>query len=126
MPVALLFSDPFIFVSDLNRIATGKQKWEPQEDLNAIQKWVETNKMDVAMEKYTKVKLWGKKSSELKDVQLRNSAIVKEVGIQVSSKLTWKRHVEECLMNANKVLYLLGQIAAMGLPTTIKLISTGP
>ena len=42
------------------------------------------------------------------DVQLQNSATVKNLVIHLSSNLNWKAHIEEKLMQSNRKLYFAG------------------
>ena len=56
------------------------------------------------------------------DVQLQNSAIVKDLGSYVSSNLIWRAIVEERLMSANKMLCLLRRNVSMGVKMWTELI----
>ena len=50
LPDVLRFSDPYLFADDLKILSIGYSDTEFQEDINAVQNWVATNKMKFAVE----------------------------------------------------------------------------
>ena len=51
LPDVLRFSDPYLFADDLKILSIGYSDTEFQEDINAVQNWVATNKMELAVDK---------------------------------------------------------------------------
>ena len=51
LPDVLRFIDPYLFADDLKILSKGYSDTEFQEDINAVQNWVATNKMQLAVEK---------------------------------------------------------------------------
>ena len=51
LPDVLRFSDPYLFADDLKTLTIGYSDTERQEDKNAVQNWVATNKMELPVDK---------------------------------------------------------------------------
>ena len=96
LPDLLKFSESFIFADDLKLLFTGKADWQIQEDLNSIQHWVLTNKMDLAIEKCAAVKNHHHSGDlMLGTSQLHSADSIKGLGIFVTNDMTWSLHVSE-------------------------------
>ena len=122
LPEVLTFSEPFILADDLKVLSIKKSYWEKQDDLDRVGEWAKKNRMELAMDKCTKITFRGSdRSFNILDQKLDNSKTVKGLGIHVSDNLTWKMHIEERLRKANKVLYLLRRNVAVKLQTLVKL-----
>ena len=108
LPDLLKFNESIIFADDLKLVFTGKAERQIQEDLNSIQHWVKTNKMDLAIEKCAALKIH-RHSGDLMlgTSQLHSADSIKDLGIFVTKDKTWSLHVSERLKKANRALYLL-------------------
>ena len=112
LPDALKFSDPFIFADDRKILAIGKDHWTIQEDIDSIATWVRSNKMELALDKCAQITFRGKKRSfDIVGEDLTNADTEKDLGIHINDYLGWKKHIEERLRKANKVLYLRRNVA---------------
>ena len=121
LPDALKFSDPFIFADDLKILAIGKDHWTIQEDLDSIAKWVRSSKLELAMEKCAQKTFRGKRQNfDIVSENLANADTVKDSGIHTKDDLSWSKHIEERLMKANKVLFLLRQNVAVQVKPLIR------
>ena len=108
LPDLLKFSEPFIFAVDLKLLFTGKADWQIQEDLNSIQHWVKTNKMDLAIEKCAALNIHHHSEDlMLGTSQLHSADSIKDLVIFVTKDMTWSLHVSERLKKSNRALYLI-------------------
>ena len=81
----LTFSDPYLFADDLKILSLGYSDTEIQEDINAVQNWVATNKMELAVDKCAILNIRGpEKDFELLTQNLNSLQAVKDLGINVS------------------------------------------
>ena len=81
---------------------------EFQEDINAVQNWVATNKMELAVDNCAILnKREPEKDFELLNQNLNSLQSAKDLGINVSKKLTWSAHINARLNKANRVLHLI-------------------
>ena len=122
LPEVLTFPEPFMFADDLKVFSIKKSYWETQDDLDRIEERVKNNRMELAMEKCTKITFSGSdRNFNIMDQKLDHSKTVRDLGIHISHNLTWKKHIEERLRTANKVLYLLRRNVAVKVQTLVKL-----
>ena len=118
----LTFSEPFIFADDLKVFSIRKSYWKIQDDLDRVEEWVKKNRMELAMDKCTKITFrCSDRSFNILDQKLDESNTERDLGIHVSDNLTWKMHVEERLRKANKVPYLLRRKVAVKVQTLVTL-----
>ena len=121
LPDVLRFSDPYLFADDLKILSIGYSDTELQEDINAVQNWVATNKMELAVDKCAILNIRGpEKDFELLNQNLNSLQAVKDLGINVSKKLTWSAHINARLNKANRVLYLIRRNVAYAIKPFIK------
>ena len=112
LPDAFRFGEPFIFADDLKILQIGTPADQVQSNLDALEDWVNRNKMGLAIEKCAKVLFKGPESYfYLCGSLLQTSVGVKDLGIQIQSDLTWEIHLEERMMKANRVFYSLRNVA---------------
>ena len=122
LPDVLRFSDPYLFADDLKILAIGYSDTEFQEDINAVQNWVATNKMELAVDKFATLNIRGpEKDFELLSQNLNSLQAVKDLGINVSKKLTWSAHINARHNKANRVLYLIRRNVTYAVKPFIKL-----
>ena len=122
LPDLLKFSEPFIFADNLKIIFTGKADWQIQEDLNSIQHWVKTNKMDLAIEKCAALKIHHHSRDLILGIsQLHSADSIKNLGIFVTKYMTWSVHISERLKKANRALYLLRRNIPPKINVSVKL-----
>ena len=122
LPDLLKFSEPFIFADNLNLLLTGKADWQIQEDLNSIQHWVKTNKMDLAIGKCAELKIHHHSGDlMLGTSQLHGADSIKVLGIFVTKDMTWSLHKSERFKKANKALYLLRRNVSPKVNVSVKL-----
>ena len=108
LPDVLRFSDPYLFADDLKILSIGYSDTEFQEDINAVQNWVVTNKMELAVDKCAILNIRGpEKDFELLNQNLNSLQAVKDLGINVRMKLTWSAYIDARLNRANRVLHLI-------------------
>ena len=102
----LSFSEPFIFADDLKVLSIMKSFWEIQDDLDRAEELVKKNRMELSMDKCTKITFRGSDRcfNILVQKKLDHSKTVKDLGIHVSDNTTWKIDIDERLRKANKVL----------------------
>ena len=118
----LTFSEAFIFADDLKVLSIKKSYWEIQDDLDKVEEWVKKNRMELAMDKCTKIIFRGSdRSFNILDQKLDHSKTVKDLGIHVSDNLTWKMYIKERLRKANKVPNFLRRNVAVKVQTFVKL-----
>ncbi|XP_075248432.1 uncharacterized protein LOC142341389 [Convolutriloba macropyga] len=103
---ALKFSDPFIFADDLKILEIGKDHWTIQEDLDSIA----TIKQDGA----------GTGQMCSHNISRENAKFL-ILGIHIKDDLSWSKHIEERLRNANKVLYILRRNVSVQVKPLMKL-----
>ena len=73
-----------------------------------VQNWVATNKMELAVDKCAMLNIRGpEKDFELLNQNLNSLQAVKDLGRNVSKKLTWLAHINASLTKANRVRYLI-------------------
>ena len=112
LPDVLRFSDPYLFADDLKILSIGYSDTEFQEDINAVQKWVATNKMELAVDKCEILNIRGpEKDFELLNQNLNSLQAVKDLGININARLN----------KANRVLYLIRRNVAYAVKPFIKL-----
>ena len=117
-PDVLRFSDPFLFADDLKIISIGYSDTEFQEDINAVQNWVATNKMELAVNKCAILNIRGPEEDfELLNQNLNSLQAVKDLGINVSKSA----HINARLNKANRVVYLIRRNVAYAVKPFIKL-----
>ena len=122
LPDLLKFSEPFIFADDLKLLFTGKANRQTQEDLNSIQYWVKTIKIDLAIEKCAALKIHHHSGGlMLGTSQLHRADPIKDLGIFVTKDMTWSLHVSERLKKANRALYLLRRNVLLKVNVSVKL-----
>ena len=122
LPDVLRFSDPYLFADDLKVLSIGYSDTEFQEDINAVQNWVATNKMELAVDKCAILNIRRpEKDFELLNQNLNSLQAVKDLGINVSKKLTWSAHINARFNKANRVLYLIRRYVAYAVKPFIKL-----
>ena len=112
LPDVLRFSDPYPFADDLKILSIGYSDTEFQEDINAVQNWVATNKMELAVDKCAILNIRGpEKDFELLNQNLNSLQAVKDLGININARLN----------KANRVLYLIRRNVAYAVKHFIKL-----
>ena len=122
LPDVLRFSDPYLFADDLKILSVGYSDTKFQEDINAVQNCVATNKMELAVDKCAILNIRGpEKDFELLDQNLNSLRAVKDLGVNVSKKLTWSALINARLNKANIVLYLIRRNVAYAVKPFIKL-----
>ena len=95
---------------------------EFQEDKNAVKNWVATNKMELAVDKSAKLNIRGPEEDfELLNQNFKSLQAFKDLGINVSKKLTLSAHLNARLNKANRVLYLIRRNVAFAVKPFIKL-----
>ena len=108
LPDVLRFKDPYLFADDLKILSIGCSDTEFQEDIIAVQNWVATNKMELAVDKCAILNIRGpEKDFELLNQNLNPLQAVKDLGINVSKKLIWSAHINAMINKANRVFYLI-------------------
>ena len=108
LPAVLMFSEPFIFADDPKILAVQRSYWEVQDDLHGIENWIIENKMELAKDKCAYLNFRGRDEQyKMMGKDLANTTTVKDLGIHVAADVSWKQHIEERMMKANKVLYML-------------------
>ena len=89
LPDVLRFSDLYLFADDLKILSIGYSDAEFQEDINAVQNWVATYKTELAVDKCAILNIRGpEKDFELLNQNLNSLQAVKDLGINVSKKMT--------------------------------------
>ena len=122
LPDVLRFSDPYLFADGLKILSIGYSDNEFQEDINAVQNWVATNKMELAVDKWAILNIRGpEKDFEPLNQNLNSLQAVRDLGINVSKKLTWSAHINDRLNKANTVLYSIRRNVAYAVKPRIKL-----
>ena len=122
LPDVLRFSDLYLFADDLKILSIGYSDTEFQVDMNAVQNWVATNKMEHAVDKCAILNIRGtEKDFELLNQNLDSLQAVKDLGINVSKKLTLSAHIKATLNKANRVFYLIRSNVAYAVKHFIKL-----
>ena len=121
-PDLLKCSEPFIFADDLKLLFTGKDDWKIQEDLNSIQHWVKTNKIDLAIENSAALKIHHHSGDLMLGIsQLHSADSIKDIGNFVTKDMTWSLHISERLKKANRALYLLRRNVSPKVNVSVKL-----
>ena len=84
LPDVLRFSDSYLFADDLKILLIGYIDTKFQDDINAVQNWVATNKMELAFDKCAILNIRGpEKDFELLYQYLNSLQAVKDLGINV-------------------------------------------
>ena len=112
LPDELRFSDPYLFADELHILSIGYSDTEFQEDINAVQNWVATNKMEIAEKDLNQYNL---------NPYLNSVQAIKDLGINVSKKLTWSAHINARLNKSNRVLYSIRKNVAYAVKPFINL-----
>ena len=115
LPDILRLSDPYVFADDLKILPIGYSDTEFQEDINAVQNWVATDKMELPVNKCAILNIRRpKKDFELVNKNLNSLQAVKDLGTNVSKRLTWSAYINARLNKANRVLYMIRRNVAYG------------
>ena len=108
LPDVLRFSNSKLFADDLKILSIGYSDTEFQEDKNAVQNWLATKKIELAVDKCAILNIRGpEKDFELLNKNWNSLQAVKDLGINFSKKLTWSHHINARQDKANRVLYLI-------------------
>ena len=117
----MIISETYIFANDLKILKSNSFPVFPNYISN-IEKWVTDNKMDLASDKCAQ--LIFKSNSERRlsnDQTLRTFTTLRDIGVLVSSKLSWSYYIEEHLCKADKTLYCLPRNVGYRVKTVVKL-----
>ena len=84
----LCFSVPFLFADDLKVLAISDSQSDAQIDIDAIDSWVRTNHMELAIDKCSAPKVRGtEKEFHLAEKFLKAGREVEDLGIAVTKKI---------------------------------------
>ena len=84
-PDVLCFSDPYLFADDLKILANRHSQSDVQIDTDAVESWVRTNHMELAIDKCSTLNIRGKeKDFHLAGKQLYTGTELKDLGKTVS------------------------------------------
>ena len=121
-PEALAFSDSYLFADDLKFLSVNLTELQVQTDLQSLEIWVKKNRMAPATEKCAKLTFRGKDTFfKLFGESLKTEANVRDLGITLTSDLTWNMHISKKVAKANGVLYLLRRNVSQSVGARIKL-----
>ena len=105
LPDVLRFRDPCLYANDLKILSIVYSDTEFQEDINVVQNWVATNRMELAVDKCAILNIRGpEKDFELLNQNLKPLQAVKDLSIKVIKNLTWSAHINARLYKANSPL----------------------
>ena len=108
LPEALAFSDSYLFADDLKFLSVNLTELQVQTDLQSLEKRVNKNRMALATDKCAKLTFRGKDTIfKFFGEPLKTEANVRDLGITLTSDLTWNMHISKKVAKANGVLYLL-------------------
>ena len=119
---ALAFSDSYLFADDLKFLSVNLTELQVQTDLQSLKKWVNKNRTALATDKCAKLTFRGKDTIfKLSGEPLKTEANVGDLGITLTSDLTWNMHISEKVAKANRVFYLLRRNVSQSVGARIKL-----
>ena len=119
---ALAFSDSYLFADDLKFLSVNLTELQVQTDLQSLEIWVNKNRMALATDKCAKLTFRGKDTIfKLFGEPLKTEANVRDLGITLTSDLTWNMHLSKKVAKANGVLYLLRRNVSQSVGARIKL-----
>ena len=122
LPEALAFSDSYLFADDLKFLSVNLTELQVQTDLQSLEIWVNKNRMALATDKCAKLTFRGKDTIfKLFGEPLKTEANVRDLGITLTSDLTWNMHISKKVAKANGVLYLLRRNVSQSVGARIKL-----
>ena len=122
LPEALAFSDSYLFAGDLKFLSVNLTEIQVQTDLQSLEIWVNKNRMALATDKCAKLTFRGKDTIVKRFGEpLKTEANVKDLGITLTSDLTWNMHISKQVAKANGVLYLLRGNVSHSVGARIKL-----
>ena len=122
LPEALAFSDSYFFADDLKFLSVNLTELQVQTDLQSLEIWVNKNRMALATDKCAKLTFRGKDIIfKLFGEPLKTEANVRDLGITLTSDLTWNMHISKKVAKANGVLYLLRRNVSQSVGARIKL-----
>ena len=122
LPEALAFSESYVFEDDLKFLSVNLTELQVQTDLQSLEKWVNKNRMAVATDKCAKLTFRGKDTIfKLSGEPLKTEANVRDLGITLTSDLTWNMQISKKVAKANGVLYLLRRNVSQSVGARIKL-----
>ena len=122
LPEALAFSDSYLFADDLKFLSVNLTELQVQTDLQSLEIWVIKNRMALATDKCAKLTFRGKDTIfKLFGEPLKTEANVRDLGITLTSDLTWNMHISKKVAKANGVLYLLRRNVSQSVGARIKL-----
>ena len=106
LPKYLFYSEPFLYADDLKSIVINSKEIF-QLDLDNLSKWGVENKMSFAVKvvKYFIVRFRGTTEEQfyLSNLHLLGHTSAKDLGLMVTSNLSWSTHIESKLCKANTV-----------------------
>ena len=122
LPEALAFSDSYLFADDLKFLSVNLTELQVQTDLKSLGKLVKKDRMALATDKCAKLTFRGKDTIfKLFGEPLKTEANVRDLGITLTSDLTWNMHISKKVAKANGVLYLLRRNVSQSVGARIKL-----
>ena len=112
-----------LFADDSSKIlAIGHSQSDVQIDIGAIDSWVRTNHMELAIDKCSALKIRGtEKEFHLAGKPLKTDSEVKDLGITVGINGSWTAHINDRLKKANRVCFSIRRNVAFKVNTLIKL-----
>ena len=100
-----------MFADDLNLLAIGKSQSDVQIDIDAIESWVGTNHMELAIDKFSTLKIRGtEKEFHLAGKLLKTDNEVKDLGITVSKNHSWTAHINNGLKKKEEFSIVSGEM----------------
>ena len=122
LPNVLRFSEPNLFADDFKILAIGHSQSDVQIDMDAIDSWIRTNHMELAIDKCSMLKNRGtEKEFHLAGKPLKTDSEVRDLAITVGKNFSWTAHINNRLKKANRVFYGIRRNAAFKVNTFIKL-----
>ena len=90
-----------------------------QESVNIAAEWTNNNDMKMNVEKSKEMMISYANGNEVPNILIDGTVVervdhVKLLGITLSNDLTWKRHVDNIVKKAGKIIYMLYQLKLAG------------
>ena len=100
LPDVLRFSEPYLFADDLKILAVGHSQSDVQIDIDAVDSWVRTNHVELAINKCSTLKVRGtEKKFHLAGKPLKTDSEIEDHGITVDKSISWTAHKQQTEKN---------------------------
>ena len=117
----LRFSETDLFADDFKILAIGKNQSDFQTDIDAIDSWVRRNRIELATDKCSAMTVLTRNKLYFAGQRQKTDSEVKDLGMTINKSISRTAHMNNTLLEANRIFYSIRSKVAFKTNTFIKL-----